>query len=71
MNTEKEYTMTPKQLKEVKNIMETLHGQRFYDFYKDGGTWDNYIANHVGNKKLKKEIQEEIKLLFNIKLGKS
>jgi hypothetical protein len=25
----------------------------------------------MDNKKLKKEIQEEIKLLFNIKLGKS
>jgi translation initiation factor IF-1 len=59
--------MTKRQNTQVKKVMETLHGQKFYDFYKDGGTWDNYIANRMDNKKLKKEIQEEIKNLFNIK----
>ena len=59
--------MTKRQEKQVDKIMQTLHGQRFYDFYKDGGKWDDYIGNIADNKKLKKEIKEEIKLLFDIK----
>ena len=59
--------MTKTQTKQTDKIMQTLHGQRFYDFYKDGGKWDDYIANGMNDKKLKKEIQEEIKELFNIK----
>ena len=60
--------MTKRQEKQVDKIMQTLHGQRFYDFYKDGGTWDDYIANRMDyTKKMKEEIKEEIKLLFDIK----
>ena len=59
--------MTQRQKKQVEKVMQTLHGQRFYDFYKDGGKWDDYISNRIDNKKMEKEIREEIKELFNIK----
>lgn len=62
--------MTKRQEKQVDNIMQTLHSQRFYDFYKDGGEWDNYIGGFIEDKKArdkqKKEMKEKIKLMFGV-----
>ena len=57
--------MTKQQKKKVKNIIDVLSKQYFYDFYKDGGLFEQHISN-PRNKKNKKEVEEKIKEMFNI-----
>lgn len=62
------YKMTAQQKKKVSKIIKVLEGQRFYDFYaKEDGDFDFYLQNRMDNAKIKKEIEEKIKELFDIK----
>ena len=57
--------MTLRQKKQVKAIKNVLSSQRFYDFYKDGGEYDKYIANGRNQKgKVETEINEKILEMF-------
>ena len=61
----KDRKMTPKEKRlRIKQIKNVLSSQRFYDFYQDGGEYDNYIANRADEKK-EKAINEKILELFS------
>ena len=52
--------------------MNTLYGQKFYDFFAEDGKWEEYIRNRIGLTKLQEkkrdtEIKEEIAKLFRLK----
>lgn len=60
--------MTQKQKKQVEKIKQTLSGQRFADFYKDGGLYDEMIGGWgEDRKKLEKQVNEKIVELFEVK----
>jgi len=60
--------MTQKQKKQVEKIKRTLSSQRFADFYKDGGLYDELIGCYSKDrKKVEKEVNEKIVELFEVK----
>ena len=60
--------MTASQKKQVEKIKKALSSQRFADFYKDDGLYDEYIGGWgEDRKKLEKEVNEKIVELFEIK----
>ena len=60
--------MTASQKKQVKQIKEALSSQRFADFYKDDGLYDEYIGGWgEDRKKLEKQVDEKIVELFKVK----
>lgn len=49
----------------VEAIFETLQGQRFANWYGDGGKFDNWIRGEV-NRPTAEQIKEDIARLFHV-----
>jgi len=53
----------------AKKILQTLEGQRFADWYNDGGRFDDFItgdATGIGKIPTREEILEDIISLFHL-----